>query len=300
MFEGKKIRLAMSALTWGTMEMEGVDKVEASAKQMMDEVRLAGFEGIEAGMGFAFNAPLRLKHDLDLRGLVIPSLWYSGTLITEAYDVVEQKFRHYMDVLDLLGIKIINFCEQSYSVQGKLDKAVIRDRYVMNDDEWEKLTVGLNKLGAIANERGFRITYHHHGGTVVMTEPDIERLMENTDPDKVWLLLDTGHLLLAGGDPYRVARKYAGRIGNVHMKDYRKPVLDEVIGQNYSFGIALRSGVFTVPGDGDFDFGGLFAILEENGYEGWLIVESEQDPDKYDPMEYALKTRKYLHDQLGF
>ena len=177
MFQKEDIKFAMSALTWGTMEMEGEVKIEATAKQMMDEVRLAGFDGIEAGMGFSFNDPQKLRMDLEKRGLVIPSLWYSGTLISEPYDIVEKKFCRYLGFLEAIGTKIINYCEQSYTVQNQLDKAVVQDRYIMNDEEWKLLLEGLDKLGEVANQRGFRITYHHHGGTVVMTESDVDRLM---------------------------------------------------------------------------------------------------------------------------
>ena len=239
MFQKEEIKFAMSALTWGTMEMEGEVKIEATAKQMMDEVRLAGFDGIEAGMGFDFSDPYKLRNDLEKRGLVIPSLWYSGTLISEPYDIVEKKFCKYLGFLETIGTKIINYCEQSYTVQNQLDKAVVQDRYIMNDGEWEILLNGLDKLGSIANQRGFKLTYHHHGGTVVMTEPDIHRLMDGTDPEKIYLLLDTGHLLLAGGDPVSIVKKYGSRIGNVHLKDFRKQVLDEVLANRESFGRAL-------------------------------------------------------------
>ena len=169
----------------------------------------------------------------------------------------------------------------------------------MNDEEWKRLTEGLNRLGKVAKDHGMTLTYHHHMGTVVQTEEEIDRFMEMVDPELVFLLFDSGHLSFAGIDPEKVLRKYVGRVRHVHLKDIRKEKVEEARKNSWSFLKGVREGVFTVPGDGDVDFAPLFKVLEESGYEGWVVVEAEQDPAKANPFEYAVKARKYISEKTG-
>ena len=133
-----------------------------------------------------------------------------------------------------------------------------------------------------------------------MTEDAVDRLMGATDPELVHLLLDTGHLKFAGADPLAVTRKYAKRIRHVHMKDLREGKADIVARDGLSFKDAIELGIFTVPGDGIIDFVPIFDCLAEVGYEGWLMVEAEQDPAKAHPLTYAKMARAYLRKTLGF
>ena len=136
-------------------------------------------------------------------------------------------------------------------------------------------------------------------GTGVQTVEEIDRLMDETDPELVFLLFDSGHLSFAGIDPIPVLKKYIKRIKHVHLKDLRLKVYEEVKKQNMSFLDAVRAGVFTVPGDGDVDFTSIFDVLAENDYEGYVLVEAEQDPAKANPFEYAVKARKYIKEKAG-
>jgi inosose dehydratase len=155
-----------------------------------------------------------------------------------------------------------------------------------------------------------RLCYHPHVGTGVMTEKHIKRLMENTDRDQVHLLLDTGHLVYAEENPRAYAdkkllpfiKKYAHRIKHVHLKNVRMNVLDKARERDLSFQEAILEGVFTVPGDEDgaLNFDSILKVLAQNGYEGWLVVEAEQDPAKANPLAYAQMARKYLHKALGW
>jgi inosose dehydratase len=133
-----------------------------------------------------------------------------------------------------------------------------------------------------------------------MTRADIDRLMASTDPELVHLLLDTGHLVFAGDDPLPAARAYADRIKHVHLKDIRPQVVSRVREEGLSFQAGIEAGVFTVPGDGAIDFVPILDVLGAAGYQGWLVVEAEQDPAKANPLEYALKARAYLREVLGW
>lgn len=136
-------------------------------------------------------------------------------------------------------------------------------------------------------------------GTVVQTAAEIDRLMENTDPELFSLLYDSGHLAYCGEDYIGVLKKYANRVKHVHLKDIRPEVIDKVKKENLSFLEGVRLGTFTVPGDGAIDFGPIFDILADSGYEGYVLVEAEQDPAKANPFEYALKARKYIAEKAG-
>lgn len=136
-------------------------------------------------------------------------------------------------------------------------------------------------------------------GTVVQTAAEIDRLMENTDPELFSLLYDSGHLAYCGEDYIGVLKKYANRVKHVHLKDIRPEVIDKVKRENLSFLEGVRLGTFTVPGDGAIDFGPIFDILADSGYEGYVLVEAEQDPAKANPFEYALKARKYIAEKAG-
>ncbi|MEI6877343.1 MAG: TIM barrel protein, partial [Spirochaetota bacterium] len=158
---------------------------------------------------------------------------------------------------------------------------------------------GLNRLGERAKERGMTLTYHHHMGTGVQTSEEIDRLMESTETGLLDLLYDTGHLVFSGEDHLAVLGKWAKRIRHVHLKDVRPAVVAKVKKEKLSFLNAVKSGAFTVPGDGSIDFTPVFKALAAAGYVGWWVVEAEQDPALANPLEYAIKARKYILDKAG-
>ena len=190
--------------------------------------------------------------------------------------------------------------EQSHSVQGQENTPVFGHKYVMNDQEWDVFCDGMNRLGKIAKEEyGIALTFHHHMGTVVQDPDEVERMMANTDPEYVSLLFDTGHFTYCGADPLEMVTKYVDRIKHVHLKDIRPEVVEKVKKENLSFLQGVRMGTFTVPGDGCIDFEPIFKVLEENNYEGYMLVEAEQDPAKANPLEYAIKARKFIAEKTG-
>ena len=134
-------------------------------------------------------------------------------------------------------------------------------------------------------------------GTGVQTEEEVDKLMGMTDENLVHLLYDSGHLKFSGEDTVSVLKKYINRIKHVHLKDIRAEVVEEVKKGKWSFLKAVREGAFTVPGDGCIDFEPIFKVLDENKYEGWFVVEAEQDPAKANPLEYAIKARKYIKEK---
>ena len=298
MFDKKNVFPGIAPIGWCNDDMPELG-AENTFQQTISEMALAGFTGCEIGNKFPSD-PQALKKALDLRGMRVASRWFSSFLLTQPYAQVEAEFSAQLDFLAAVGANRINVSEQSYSIQGQMDVPVLRDRkYVMNEGEWTRLCEGLDRLGALAVSRGFRLCYHHHMGTVVQTAAETEYLMEHTMPGRVWLCYDTGHFTFAGEDPMAVLKKYADRVGHVHLKDMRLPVVKQARDEGWSFLQAVRNGAFTVPGDGGVQFDEVFRVLAASGYQGWLLVEAEQDPAKADPLEYAMKARTFIHEKTG-
>jgi inosose dehydratase len=267
--------------------------------QMVSEIALAGYQG--SGVGHKYPTDVdELQKALALRGLRISEPWTNTYFtITDMEKITLQRFRKALDFMQQMSGTDMVVSEFGQAV-NPLPVAVFPDHPIFDDRQWDALTRGLEHLGGIANSEGMRLCYHPHMGTGVMTRADIDRLMSSTDPNLVHLLLDTAHIAFAGDDPLAVAQDYGDRIKHVHLKSVRADVVDKVRAENLSFQDAIEAGVFTVPGDGAIDFVPILQALADHGFEGWLVVEAEQDPAKANPLEYALMAREYLRGILGW
>ena len=292
----KDIRLAIAPIGWTNDDMPELGG-EIPFEQCISEMALAGFEGSEVGNKYPRD-PERLNKALKLRGLTICNAWFSSFLTTKSLVEVEKDFVQQCDFLYAVGARIIGAAEQGNSIQGK-PLPIFDAKPRFTDEEWKRLTEGLNHLGTIAKKKGMQLVYHHHMGTGVQTTEEIDRLMEMTDPELVGLLYDSGHLVFSGEDHLAVLHKYLKRIKHVHLKNVRFEVMEKAKKEKWSFLQAVRNGVFTVPGDGGLDFVPVFDALKSGGYKGWWVVEAEQDPAKANPLEYALIARRYIKEKAG-
>ncbi len=294
----RKVRLGVTPTLWWNDDFPSID-IGIPFGQCVSEMALAGFQGCSVGHKYPTD-PAVLKTALDLRGLRVSEPWVSTYFtISNMEQQTVEAFENQLAFIQAMGgtdLVVAEFGRSSHL----LPIALFANRPVFDDQEWNLLSNGLNRLGKIAASSGMRLCYHHHMGTGVMTRADIDRLMASTDPELVHLLLDTAHLAFAGDDPLSAAQAYAGRIKHVHLKDIRPAMASKVREENLSFQDAIETGVFTVPGDGTIDFVPILEALASAGYEGWLVVEAEQDPAKANPLEYALKARAYLREILGW
>lgn len=297
MFDKNNVKLGIAPIAWTNDDMPELGG-ENTFEQCVSEMALAGFTGSEIGNKYPKDAAT-LKKALDLRGIQICNAWFSSFLTTKPLEETVEAFIKHRDFLHAMGAKVIGACEQGHSIQGMMDVPVFDKKPVFTKVEWDKLAKGLNVLGRLAAEKGMILTFHHHMGTGVQTLEEIDRLMTMTDPELLYLLFDTGHLTFSGENPEVVLKKYAKRIKHVHLKDVRKDVLERVKSEKLSFLQAVKQGAFTVPGDGMINFEPLFKILAESDYKGWFVVEAEQDPAKANPLEYAMKARKYISEKTG-
>jgi inosose dehydratase len=292
------VKLGVTPTLWWNDDFPLID-AGVSFEQCISEMALAGFEGCSVGHKYPKD-PATLLAALELRGLQVSEPWTS-TYFT-ALDMEEATLEAFADTLKF--IKALGGTEMVVAELGgsahPLPVALFANAAEFSDAQWAALCGGMNKIGGFAKSEGMRLSYHHHMGTGVMTREQTDRFMDGTDPELVHLCLDTGHIAFAGGDPLDLVKAYANRIGHVHLKDVRPEVVAEVKALNLSFEQAIEAGVFTVPGDGSIDFAPILQTLADSGYEGWLVVEAEQDPVKANPLAYALKARSYLRKILGF
>lgn len=295
MFSVDKVKLAIAPIAWTNDDMPDLGK-ENTFEQCVSEMALAGFKGTEVGNKYPRDIKV-LSKALELRDLQIASAWFSAFLTTKPYNETEVEFIKHRDFLHAMGAKVIVVSEQGHSIQGQMETSVFDKKPIFTEEEWKLLASGLNKLGELAAEKDMKIVFHHHMGTGVQTEKEIDKLMEVTDKNLVYLLFDSGHLAYSGEDYLKVLTKYVDRIKHVHLKDIRPEVVKEIKENKLSFLQGVRKGTFTVPGDGCVDFAPIFKILEENNYEGWMVVEAEQDPAIANPFEYAVKARKYISEK---
>jgi inosose dehydratase len=272
-----------------------------SLEQCLDETAKIGFDGIEKGHKFPQD-PAGLKAVLEPRGLRYVSGWHSLNLLTHTIEEEKAAMQPALDLLKAMGSKVIIVCETSNAIHGN-DAVAVNARPKLADADWVRFGAGVEALAEYAGAQGIALVYHHHMGTIVESEEEIDRLMAHTGPHAK-LLLDTGHCLFGGGNPERVAKNHMHRVGHIHAKNIRPAIARQVRDENLSFLEGVRRGVFTVPGDaeGGVDFLPVLRIAAEHGYQGWLVIEAEQDPDVRNPFEYqslGLKSLKAMAREAG-
>lgn len=299
MLDKNKVKLGIAPIGWTNDDLPELG-AENTFQQCVSEMALAGFTGTEVGNKYPKDTK-ELKRALDLRGMQICNCWFSTYFTTDPEEETIARFRKKLDFLHTMGAKVIGCSEQGRGIQGKDIPIFSMEKPVFTDEEWDRLCKGMNKLGEIAAEKGMKCSLHHHMGTGIQTPAEIDRFMEGTS-ENVYLLFDSGHIFFSEGTQEAVDAlidRYIDRIAHVHLKDVRMTKREETIEQKMSFLNAVKNGTFTVPGDGDVSFDHIFNTLAKNHYEGWLLVEAEQDPAKANPLEYAMKARKFIREKSG-
>ena len=285
------VQLGINPLTWTNADLPSLG-AETPLETCLSEGKLAGFEGFELGNKFPRQAsvlgPILARHQLKL-----VSGWYSGELLTRSVEEEIAAVQDHLTLLRELGANVMVFCEVTDCIHGK-QQVPVNQRPHFPAERWAEYGAKLTEFARYTQSQGVQIAYHHHMGTMIETEQDIDMLMQHTG-EEVGLLLDTGHLTFAGVDPVAVAARWAKRINHVHCKDVRPAVLAEVKNKKMSFLNAVLAGVYTVPGDGCVDYPAVFRELKRVNYQGWLVVEAEQDPAIAHPLTYARLGYNNLH-----
>lgn len=298
MMKTENVKLGIAPIGWTNDDLPELG-AENTFEQCVSEMALAGYTGCEVGNKYPRDVAL-LKHKLSVRGIEICNAWFSTFFVDGKKEQTLQDFIKHRDFLHAMGAKVIGCSEQSRSIQGQ-PKSIFKEKTVFTDEEWQLLAEGYNELANLAAEKGMRVCLHHHMGTGIQTPEEIDRYMQVVNDD-VYLLFDSGHLYYSEGSQQAmlaVLEKYIDRIIHVHLKDVRDEVVEEVRSKNLSFLEGVKKGTFTVPGDGVIDFKPIFEILDKHNYQGWMVVEAEQDPAIANPFEYAVKGRQYIKEVAG-
>ena len=287
----KQIRLGIAPIAWSNDDLPELGG-DTSLDTCLSEMVKAGYSGTETGGKFPGTAealgPILRRH-----GLALVSGWYSGELLHNSVEEEKRRAAGQVDLFRELGAFAFVYGETADSIQGRREVPLAR-RPSLTDAEMADYGRRVDEFAAWVNETcGAPFAYHHHMGAVVQFEDEVERFLACTAPE-TGLLFDTGHLQFAGGDPIAAIARWGSRIRHVHCKDVRADVLAGIDWERDSFLDAVLAGVFTVPGDGMIDFGAVAREMMAVGYEGWFLVEAEQDPARANPLEYSAKGRAAL------
>ena len=284
------IKLGIAPIAWSNDDMPELGG-ETTLEQCLSEASKAGFTGIEFGGKFPKNSK-ELIPKLEKENLQLCSGWYGATLLKNTPKEEFKLMREQMDLFKDCKSPCMVFAEVTNSVQGD-PKTPLSKKPKLSEDEWKLLIPRINEISKMMIDENMPLAYHHHMGTVIETENETRRLIESTS-DSVKLLIDTGHMLFAGGNSIKLTEDFMERIIHVHCKDIRKNVLEKSLKNDSTFRQAFLDGAFTVPGDGCIDYKPFLTVLKNRNYEGWLVVEAEQDPAKANPFEYAKIGYNYL------
>jgi inosose dehydratase len=284
------VRFGVAPIAWSNSDLPQLGG-ETTLETCLKESRKAGFSGTETGVKFPMNARV-LGPKLKEHRLKLVSGWFSGELLKRSVKAEQARILAQMETFRALGAPVLVYAETTGTVQNRMEIGLSK-RPRLSPEDFPAYGRKLTELAEWMADFGVPMTYHHHMGTVVETEREIDLLMANTGA-AVGLLLDSGHLTFAGGDVAATTRRHGRRINHVHCKDLRWEVLKAARQKDQSFLAAILDGVFTVPGDGFIDFHAFARVLHEIGYEGWVVVEAEQDPAKAPPYDYSLMGRRHL------
>lgn len=287
------VRIGINPISWANddlPELGGDTRLET----ILSEGSEIGYAGFELGNKFP-KEPEALRKVLAQYGVELVSGWYSGELARRPVAEEIAAAGPHLQLLSKNGAKVMVYGEVADSIQGRRDVPLSRRPQFAGDAQWHAYAARLNAFARHTLSQGIALAYHHHMGAYIETVSDIDRLMSLTGPD-VGLLLDSGHITFAGGDPVAVMKRHIARVCHVHCKDVRRDVARDARKQDWSFLDSVLKGVFTVPGDGYVDFRSLLTLLRDHDYRGWLVVEAEQDPALAPSYQYAQMGFRYLSD----
>ncbi len=295
------IRFGTNPIAWANDDDQTLGADIPTERILHEAGELIGFDGIENGHRWPQDDPEALKQLLGRYGLTFVSGWHSLNLLAHSVEDEIAAIQPHLDKLKHNGCTVAITCETSNSVQG-LDQP-LSTRPVLNAVEMAAFGAKVEAVAAHCAGQGIDLVYHHHMGTVVQSPEDIDAFMAATGP-ATKLLFDAGHCYFGGGDPAKVLAEHIDRVRHFHAKNVRPVVREQVESTGMSFMDGVRAGVFTVPGDqeGAVDFKPLLQILADNGYDGWIVIEAEQDPAVRNPLLYqtlGLATLKRLARETG-
>lgn len=283
-----KAKLGIAPIAWWNDDLAELSD-DVSLDECLRQAAEAGLTGMETGRRFPMDmdelGPFLARH-----GMSVCGGWFSGLLLDGDIEVEKERIAQQLAFFKAAGAPCIVYGETARSVQGERHTPLAQ-KPVLTEAEMASYGRKVSDFADWCAGEGMPIAYHHHMAAVVETEAELDLLMKHSS---VPLLFDAGHMAFAGGDNFRVIDTHHARITHVHTKDIRRAVVDGLDRTRDSFLDAVIKGAFTVPGDGSLDFEAIVKALADTGYEGWFVIEAEQDPKVSPPLEMAIKGRKEL------
>ena len=295
------VRIGVNPLSWMNDDLPSLGG-DTPLETALSEGKEIGYEGFELGNKFPTDGP-SLKAKLDEFGLVCVSGWYCGYLATDSLAAEIERCEAHMRKLQHNNCQVFIYGECADTIQGDQSIALSRRPQFDSDAAWKTYGEKLNAFATyVKGTYGLSLAYHFHTGAYVESGADIDKLMSVTE-DAVGLTFDTGHAYFGGvAAPEVLLEKYVHRVKHVHCKDIRGAVMTKARNEGWSFLDAVLGGAFTVPGDGVVNFPAVVNVLSNANYQGWLVVEAEQDPAVAPSYQYAkmgFETMRKLVDQAN-
>jgi len=283
-------RVAAAPISWGVCEVPGWGW-QYDAETVLDQMRRAGLAATEFGpAGFLPDDPAEKARVLADNGLRAVGGFVPVVLHDPSYDPATEVAR----VLD------------GFVAAGAgtlvLAAATGRDGYdarpVLDETGWSTLLGNLDRLAALAADRGVTATLHPHVGTMVEDADDVARVLAGSG---IGLCLDTGHLLIGGIDPVALAKEHTGRIRHAHLKDVDAGWAAKVQSGEVGYTEAVRRGIYRPLGAGDVDVAAIVSTLEGAGYDGWYVLEQDTvlAAASATPLDQVQASLAYLREVAG-
>lgn len=276
-----KAKLGIAPIAWWNDDLAELSD-DVSLEECLRQASEAGFTGMETGRRFPMDMA-ELGPVLGRYGMSVCGGWFSGQLLDGDIEVEKDRIAQQMAFFIAARAPCIVYGETARSVQG-VRSAPLASKPKLTEVEMAAYGRKMSDFADWCAAQGMPISYHHHMAAAVETEAELDLFMRHST---VPLLFDAGHMAFAGGDVMRVIENHHARITHVHTKDIRAQVIAGLDRTKESFLDAVIKGAFTVPGDGSLDFAAIVTALAGKGYEGWFVVEAEQDPVAYPPLEMA-------------
>lgn len=288
------IRIGINPISWRNDDMPSLGG-ETTLETILSEGKQIGYEGFELGGAFPDDEK-ELKAVLAHYDLACVSGWYSGMLGSGDLETEKKRAQAHMHKLAFNDAKVVVYGEVADGIQGQMDTALHHRPLFSNSDAWKRYGEKMTAFGEWLNsEFAIKLGYHHHMGAYTQSFDDINQLMANTG-EAVGLLFDSGHAYFGGSDPLTLLKTHIKRVVHVHCKDVRAKVIERARNEQWSFLQSVLNGAFTVPGDGDIDFGAIWTELKNANYQGWLVVEAEQDPALAPSYQYGEMGYKHIYN----
>ncbi len=289
------VKIGISPIAWQNDDLPDLT-ASYTMEQALKEAREIGYTGVERGQRMPGDTE-GLRAYLDANDIALCGGWCSGSSLVNDFATEREAVREQVAQFVALNSPCIVYAECSNTVQGQIATPV-NDRPNLSRDEVLAYAAKITELAKWMADQGMPMAYHHHMGTIIESEDDVNWLMEGSGPE-VKLCFDTGHLLFGGGDVLATLNRWGDRVHHVHFKDIRPQVVQDTRENNLSFLDAVIAGAFTVPGYGCIDFQAVATTLKALDYSGWIVVEAEQDPAKAPPYEYSKMGYDHILEVCG-